>query len=63
MQRMAETAQDEGRRPFVIPLGAGTPRGALGYVGCLQEILVQAGAQDVRCADSNNGFVVLDIVW
>ncbi|MAE62728.1 MAG: D-cysteine desulfhydrase [Phycisphaeraceae bacterium] len=48
MHRMAAEARDEGRRPHVIPLGAGSPRGVLGYIECLREILAQARVQDVR---------------
>ena len=33
-----------GGKPFVIPIGGSTPTGALGYVGCAQEILQQAAA-------------------
>ena len=39
-QRVRE--RQRGGKPFVIPIGGSTPTGALGYVGCAQEILQQA---------------------
>ncbi len=37
----AAEAADEGRRPYVIPLGGSNPIGALGYVACGQELAAQ----------------------
>lgn len=48
MRELAEEAKAEGRKPCVIPLGAGTPLGVLGYVDCAREIFAQAEAQSVR---------------
>jgi len=48
MEEMAEEARAEGRTPCVIPLGAGTPRGVLGYVECAREIEEQAERMGVR---------------
>ena len=60
MATMAEQARGAGRKPYVIPLGAGTPLGVLGYVDCLREILAQAREQGVRfdavvCASGGTG--------
>jgi len=38
----AEELQEKGRRPFIIPTGASTPLGALGYVCGAREIMAQA---------------------
>jgi len=48
MAGMAEQAEREGRRPYVIPIGCATPLGALGYVACMQEIAAQAFEQGVH---------------
>jgi 1-aminocyclopropane-1-carboxylate deaminase/D-cysteine desulfhydrase-like pyridoxal-dependent ACC family enzyme len=50
-QRLA----NEGRRPFVIPLGASTPRGALGYVRAIGELLDQTGAPDFIVHSTSSG--------
>ena len=45
---MAETADElagRGEKPYVIPGGGSNPVGALGYVGCALELLVQANEQ------------------
>ena len=44
LEKVAEEVRGRGGRPFVIPIGGSTPVGALGYVGCAQEILQQAAA-------------------
>lgn len=47
-----------GRRPFVIPLGASTPRGALGFVQAVAELAAQLGgepAPDVILHASSSG--------
>lgn len=38
MERVAEQARVQGKRPYVIPGGGSNPTGALGYVGCAQEL-------------------------
>jgi len=46
LETIAATLRTEGRRPYVIHLGAGhAPLGALGYVDCALEVLDQAKAQ------------------
>ena len=42
MATMADQARHEGRKPYVMPLGAGTPLGTLGYVNGANEIMAQA---------------------
>lgn len=44
---LAKRLADEGRRPFVIPLGASTPLGALGYAQAFAEVLTQIEPPDV----------------
>jgi D-cysteine desulfhydrase len=41
LEKLAEAARAEGRRPYVIPGGGSNARGALGYVGCAEELLAQ----------------------
>jgi D-cysteine desulfhydrase len=45
MRARAEELGGEGRRAYVIPEGASTPLGALGYVRCMEELVSQ-------CTDS-----------
>jgi L-cysteate sulfo-lyase len=44
LERIAEEVRQCGRRPYVMPIGGSTATGALGYVGCAQELLQQAAA-------------------
>jgi L-cysteate sulfo-lyase len=46
MAERAEELRRAGRNPLVVPLGASTPLGALGYVRCAAEILEQATELD-----------------
>jgi len=60
MQAVADAVSAEGRKPYVIPGGASTPRGALGYVACAEEILAQSFDKGVRidrvvCASGSAG--------
>lgn len=48
MEAVAEALRDAGRRPYVVPLGASTPTGALGYVECAQEITAQAAERGIE---------------
>jgi len=45
---LARQAQQAGRRPYVIPVGASDGVGSLGYVNCAGEILSQCLASDIR---------------
>ena len=60
MRAMAEEVQSRGGRPYLIPGGASTPLGALGYAACAQEILSQAFDMGLRidrvvCASGSAG--------
>ncbi len=48
MQRLAKEAVRKGRRPLIIPLGASTPLGALGFVRAAQELSCQASTLGVQ---------------
>ncbi|MFO1067224.1 MAG: D-cysteine desulfhydrase [Geminicoccaceae bacterium] len=45
---VAEEVRKAGGRPYVIPGGGSNPTGALGYVGCAQELLWQSAQQGLR---------------
>ncbi|MFN0177766.1 MAG: 1-aminocyclopropane-1-carboxylate deaminase/D-cysteine desulfhydrase [Gemmatimonadales bacterium] len=47
MERAAARFTAEGRRPAIVPLGASTPLGALGYVQAVGELLAQGLVPDV----------------
>ncbi len=42
MESVADELREKGGTPYIIPGGASTPTGALGYVDCAREILLQA---------------------
>jgi D-cysteine desulfhydrase len=44
-----------GRRPFFVPLGASTPRGALGFARAIGELLDQTGAPDIIVHSTSSG--------
>ncbi len=46
-ERLAEDLRREGRRPYVIPVGASTPLGAVGYADAYLELLGQLDAAGV----------------
>jgi len=46
MQDVAGKLRDKGKKPYSIPGGASDEIGALGYVACAQEILIQSFEQD-----------------
>jgi D-cysteine desulfhydrase len=43
-----EKLRQQGKKPFVMPLGGSSPRGSLGYSACAAEILRQADALGVH---------------
>jgi D-cysteine desulfhydrase len=45
---LLESLQQQGKKPFVMPLGGSSPRGSLGYAACAAEILRQADALDIQ---------------
>jgi L-cysteate sulfo-lyase len=47
MDRHAASLQQQGRKPFVIPLGGTNPVGDLGYVDCAMELTQQANRQGI----------------
>lgn len=47
MRTIAEELRASGKRPYIIPLGASTPLGSLGYVEAMMEITTQAEALGV----------------
>lgn len=55
MERLAETLRLEGARPYVIPIGASTPRGALGFVAAMEELATQMPAPDVIVHATSSG--------
>ncbi len=55
MEGAAARFRAEGRRPTIVPLGASTPRGALGYVAAVGELLGQKPAPDVIVVSSSSG--------
>lgn len=60
MQAEADELAEEGRKGYVIPGGGSNPLGALGYVGCAQEIISQAFDRGIQfdhlvCASGSGG--------
>ena len=55
MAAAAARLMAEGRRPYVIPVGASTPLGALGYVRAVAELIDQMSAPDVIVHASSSG--------
>lgn len=60
MNELAEGLAADGRQAYVIPGGASTPLGALGYVACAEEILSQTFEAGLRidhvvCASGSGG--------
>lgn len=55
MIELAERLQADGRRPYVIPVGASTPLGALGLVGAVAELVDQIPPPDVIVHASSSG--------
>ncbi|AYV49258.1 D-cysteine desulfhydrase [Caulobacter flavus] len=48
LEASAEIVRRRGGKPYVIPGGGSNTVGALGYVDCARELMVQADAQDLR---------------
>jgi D-cysteine desulfhydrase family pyridoxal phosphate-dependent enzyme len=53
--RVVARLREEGRRPFVIPLGASSPIGALGYVSAVAELVEQEIIPDVIIHATSSG--------
>lgn len=48
METLAAGLRDQGRLPYVVPGGASTPVGALGYVNAALELVSQANDMDLK---------------
>jgi D-cysteine desulfhydrase family pyridoxal phosphate-dependent enzyme len=55
MIEIAERLRGEGRRPFVIPVGASTPLGALAFALAVAELVDQMAAPDVIVHSTSSG--------
>ena len=55
MVEITERLRGEGRRPFVIPIGASTPLGALGFALAVAELVDQMPAPDVIVHSTSSG--------
>jgi D-cysteine desulfhydrase len=55
MERAAERFRQAGRRPAIVPLGASTPEGALGYLAAVGEMIAQGLRPDVIVHASSSG--------
>jgi len=55
MDEIAETSLASGRTPFVIPIGASTPLGALAFALAVAELIDQMPAPDVIVHASSSG--------
>jgi D-cysteine desulfhydrase len=55
MERAAERIRAQGRTPAIVPLGASTPQGALGYLAAIGEMLRQIESPDVIVLSSSSG--------
>src|SRR3954471_21985547 len=54
-ERVMSRLRSEGRRPFIIPLGASTPTGALGFVAAIDEMIAQGVRPDVIVHAGSSG--------
>lgn len=55
MAQIAEHLADHGRHPFIVPLGASTPLGALGYARAVGELITQTDPPDVIVHSTSSG--------
>jgi 1-aminocyclopropane-1-carboxylate deaminase/D-cysteine desulfhydrase-like pyridoxal-dependent ACC family enzyme len=55
VERVMSRLQGEGRRPFLIPLGASTPTGALGFAAAVDEMVAQGVQPDVIVHAGSSG--------
>lgn len=62
IERVVTRLQSEGRRPFLIPLGASTPTGALGFAAAVDEMLAQGVRPDVIVHAGSSGGTQAGIV-
>jgi len=52
MEQMAAETRAAGRHPYIIPLGASTPLGAMGAAGAVAELAAQMDAIELRSFDA-----------
>ena len=62
MEAAAAELRSQGRRPFVIPLGASTPLGAAAYALAVHELLGQIAAPDLILLATSSGGTQAGIV-
>jgi D-cysteine desulfhydrase family pyridoxal phosphate-dependent enzyme len=55
MNDIARELEAAGRRPYVIPIGASIPLGAIGFVGAIVELVDQRFAPDVIVHSTSSG--------
>ncbi len=55
LQQTFQKAWEDGRRPYLIPLGASTPLGALGYYQAFEEFIEQGQEVDWMVVASSSG--------
>ncbi len=55
MNAVVARLRQQGAAPYVVPLGASTPRGALGFVRAMGELLSQMSAPDVIVHAASSG--------
>ena len=55
IERVMTRLQSEGRKPFMIPLGASTPTGALGFAAAIDEMIAQGVRPDVIVHAGSSG--------
>ena len=55
MAAIAEALRREGRRPYVIPIGASTPLGAMGFVQAIDELVTRGVIPDAIVHSTSSG--------
>ena len=55
MEAIAASLRAEGRKPYIVPLGASTPLGAMGFARGIGEIVYQGIVPDVIVSASSSG--------
>jgi len=48
LEKTAQKLRENGKKPYIIPGGASTPIGSLGYAACAQEIVEQLESMDIQ---------------
>lgn len=63
MERLADAERAAGREPFVIPLGASTPLGAIAFALAVAELADQIAPPDVIVHSSSSGGTQAGIIY